>query len=193
MGLVLVTPATEEPVTREELKEHLKEDTADQDAHLSELIAAARGVAETYLRRALCAQQWRWTLDAFPCTRTPRDVPMPPLLSIDSVRYLDFAGAEQLLDPAVYDVDVDSQPGRIARAYSQVWPSTYEALGAVRILFTAGWADAKDIPDPIKTGMKTLIGTWYLNRESVKVGTIVARVPDTVRAMWAPWKMPYFR
>lgn len=192
MGLQLVQPATQQPVALEDLADHIKPvESGEEDTWLLEQIAAATATAETYLRRVLCQQQWRWTLDAFPCGVVA--LPKPPLLTVDSIKYLDLGGVETTLDASVYTVDAYATPGRLALAYGQVWPTARPELAAVRILLTAGYADAKSIPEGIKSGIKKLIATAYAHRESTITGTIIAKVPDAVKADWAPWKLPYFR
>ncbi|MBN9265961.1 MAG: phage gp6-like head-tail connector protein [Hyphomicrobium sp.] len=61
--VTLVTGPSVEPVTLDELKAWAKIDSADEDALLTSLIAAARDAAEQYLRRALITQTVRLTLD----------------------------------------------------------------------------------------------------------------------------------
>jgi len=193
VGLILVTPPTEQPVLVEDLITAIHPvESGEENDLLESYIAAAAATAETYLRRALCAQQWQWSLDGFPGSSVLRP-PKPPLISVDSIKYLDPDGALTTLDPAVYTVDLTAVPGRVALAWAQTWPSTRQELAAVRITFTAGWAKAKDLPEGIKAGMKSLIGTWYESRETVTLDGAASEIPDTVKRMWAPYRMPYFR
>jgi hypothetical protein len=95
------------------------------------------------------------------------DIPLPPLQSITAVRYLDFAGTLQTVDPSAYNVSLDT-PGRIQPQYSHVWPISRPTIDSVQITFVAGYgATADKIPSPFSQAMKLLIGHWYEHREEV--------------------------
>ena len=63
MGLALVTDVTEEPVSLDEQKAHLRLDTADDDAYLAGCITAARVWVEGQTKRAILPQTWDYTID----------------------------------------------------------------------------------------------------------------------------------
>ncbi|NDA93971.1 MAG: hypothetical protein EBX90_11955, partial [Betaproteobacteria bacterium] len=58
-------PATE-PLSLEEVKEHLRIDSSAEDALLQMYIEAARKVCEHNTARALITQTWETTFDRFP-------------------------------------------------------------------------------------------------------------------------------
>jgi uncharacterized phiE125 gp8 family phage protein len=155
------------------------------DPQLNNLIRTAREVAELSLGRALITSQWKLVLDCFPSY--PADeikLPRPNLISVESVQYRDFSGAQQTLDPTIYTVDTDSLPGRIVRNFSRVWPPTVPQRNAVWINFTAGYGATRDrVPQAIKQGMLLLIGEMYENPESLNVGNIVSEMP-TLKRLW---------
>ena len=189
MGLKLITAPTELPVSLAEMKEHLHYTLDDQDARITSLIHVAREAAETETDRALCPQGWKLTLDGFPSGQTLIRIPKPPLESIDSVLYTDPAGNVQTLDPADYQVDTDSEPGRIAPASGLAWPETHpEALGAVAVIFTAGWQAANQVPAEIKHAMKLLVGHWFVNLEAVTTEDIPRRMTLAVHMLLTHWK-----
>lgn len=127
MALKLITPPTIEPVTLDEVKEHCRIDSAEDDNFLNNLITVARQEAEKITRRQLITATWELRLDHFPggCFigswsgdysvnkklvpgRNQSDtiyLPMPPLQSvtpiapvvIGGVKYLDSAGVEKTL------------------------------------------------------------------------------------------------
>lgn len=169
MTLTIVTKPTEYPLTLAEAKNHLRID-ADQtgdDALIDGLVAAATTHAENYLGRALCSQTWKLLLDCFEnCIR----LPLPPLQSITSVKYLDTSGTEQTLATSVYrTLGVGSEgEGAIERDYGQVWPSTYSVSEAVRITFVAGYANAGVVPQVIKQAMLLHLTALYEMREPSK-------------------------
>jgi hypothetical protein len=53
----------------------------------------------------------------------------------------------------------------------------------VIVKFDCGYGGQSAVPATLKEAMKLLIGTWYENRESVVVGTIVAKLPDAVESL----------
>lgn len=153
------------------------------DVELSALIQTAREYAETVTRRALIEQSWTLTLDTFPAGDTI-EIPRPPLISVESITYLDTAGASQTYAAANYSVDTTGLVGRIVLDYGLSWPSTQSARNAVTIAFTAGYGDeASDVPASIRHAMKLMVGHWYAHREAVNVGNIVTPMPMAVDAL----------
>src|SRR5690554_6904374 len=129
-ALVRVTQPAEEPVTLVEAKTHLRVDATDEDALISSLIASAREHVEAFQLRALVTQTWRLSLDRFPRGRVIR-LPRPPLQSVTSITYTDPGGAQQTLSNTLYDVDTDSEPGRIVLKDDADWPDTADVPRAV--------------------------------------------------------------
>ena len=183
MSLKLITAPTQEPVTLGEAKDHLRVDNADDDALISALILAARQWAEEYTGRQFVTATWDWMMDGFCNTFM---VPLPPLQSVTSIKYLDTAGAEQTLASSTYRVDAVSEPGRIALDYGQSWPSTYPVINAVTVRFVAGYTT---VPEPIRWALLMLINELYEQRQESIVGNIVTSAPFHVRAMLTQFKV----
>lgn len=139
MPLKLITAPAAEPVSLADAKAHLRVDHAADDDLIAALIAAAREDAEHRLGRALVMQTLEQVCDAFPADGDI-ELPNPPLASVTSVKYLDSDGVEQTLSTSLYDVDSDSAPGEIHRAYGVTWPSTRCVENAVRARYVAGYA-----------------------------------------------------
>lgn len=179
-SLTRTVAPTLEPMTLQEAKDHLKVDTTDEDSLIEPLITAVRQHVEGrdgWLGRALLTQTWEWRLDRFPTGRSWKDalrVPLPPLQSVTSIQYVDTAGATQTWSPSLYNVSTYSQPGRIAPAFGQVFPSTQTVIDAVTVTFVAGYgANPEDIPGPILAALKLMIGDLYCNRDTrLRQGTI---------------------
>ena len=72
MPLQLVSPPTEEPVTLEDLAQHVRQDNVDDDDYLEALIPAARELIEQSTGRAFIDQTWKLTLRDFPISGLPR-------------------------------------------------------------------------------------------------------------------------
>lgn len=181
MALVLNTAATTEPVSLTEARLHLRVDANEDSVLIESLIKAATNQAQIFTHRQFINATWKLILDGFP---TEIVVPRPPLSSVTSIQYVDTAGATQTLATAGYQVDTDTEPGRIREAYGQQWPSTRDEMGAVTVTYVAGYgATATSVPEDIKAAIKLLVAHWYENREPVVVGSTAVLLPLTVEAL----------
>lgn len=199
MPTQIVTPPSVEPVTLTEAKAHLRVDVTDDDLLIGSLIIAARQFAETVTRRALVTQSWKMTQDQFPAPgmnvssanwygpqwgispgplsslrvdgKTGFEIylPLPPLQTVDSVKYYDQDGVQQTLSSSLYIVDTVSEPARITPAYGTTWPSTQNRINAVEVAFTCGYGLAVAVPDGIKSWIKIRIGSLYEHRAEVAI------------------------
>jgi uncharacterized phiE125 gp8 family phage protein len=162
-GLVLVTPPAEEPVSLDEMKQHLRVDIMEDDLLIESLITTAREYVEMFTRRQLVTAEWGLTLDEWPaCIRPPR----PPLMGVMTLAYTDSAGQPQTLDPARYQVDMSREPGRILPAHGTSWPAVQPGPGAVQLLYQAGYGAAVDVPHTFKAAIKLVVGDLYEHREA---------------------------
>jgi hypothetical protein len=156
------------------------------DPLLNIFVAAARAEAEARISRQLLTATWELYLDSFSREQLQAaaqdlervlinqlmgvdgtiQMPLPPLQSITSIKYLDTAGVEQTLAAAAYRVDTVSAPGRVTPAYGYSWPSTYPVTNAVVIRFVAGYGDAAAaVPLKIRQWIMAAVGAMYENRE----------------------------
>jgi uncharacterized phiE125 gp8 family phage protein len=209
-ALVVVTQPTSEPVSVVEAKNFLRVSVTDDDALIAGLIQAAREMVEAFTGRSLVRKQYRQSLDAFPYYTDsivsqnayppsyyalPRysttlwnysqliKLFAPPLVSVDSLKYIDPSGTEQTLDPSKYIVDSDSEPARIFPAVGQFWPPVLYVPNAVKITFTAGFtADASQVPQAVKTACLMLVANFYENREAAQPGSF-GELPNHVKAL----------
>ena len=185
MSLTLTTPATVEPITLQQAKEHLRLDTADDDSVVGLNILAAREKAEEITNRALITQTWTWKLDRFPVSSAiALRVPRSPLSSITSIQYVDSDGVTQTWASSNYDVATPGGPrpdrGRIMPAYGEVWPTTREQMDAVTIIFIAGYGGAaEDMPANLVSAMLLHVGTLFEHRENEVIGPNAIELPET--------------
>lgn len=185
MARTLVTPPTVEPISVAEAKSHLRVEISTDDTLIGNLIAAARQHAETALRRALITQTWDLFLDAFPSRNGAISVPLPPLQTIDSIKYVDTFGVTRTLTGAKYKVDAATEPARVVPTYDEDWPETREEINAVTVRFTAGYGDAgDDVPEKLRQAMLLMIGHWYENREEVVIGGVPAPIPFAAKSLF---------
>ena len=175
------TPA--KPVSVADLKAHLRIRHDDEDALIESLLDAATSWIETELGLALCEQGWRLSLDMLPYAI---DIPLGPVSAITAITYVDLDGQTQTLDPDLYDVDYDTKPVTIFRAYGQTWPRTAPRPGAVKVSFTAGF---EMVPMAIVHAIKLLVGEWYLNRENSGPDKL-SPISVHVQALIANWRLP---
>jgi uncharacterized phiE125 gp8 family phage protein len=170
--LQLVTPPPVEPLTLAQAKAHLRVTDSADDDFITDLITIAREQVEHDTKRALIRQTWDWYLDAFPAWFR---VPLPPLQGIAYIQYLDTSETLQILDPAVYRVDLNPDQGRINLEYARVWPWSFPVTRAVTVRFVAGYPSdggspedlLANVPRRLVQAMRLLIGSLYENREAV--------------------------
>ncbi|HVL75307.1 MAG TPA: head-tail connector protein [Noviherbaspirillum sp.] len=176
MNLRLVTPPDGELIPLNEVKTHLRVDSAltADDGLIQSLVTAAMQTAEHRTGRSLLPQTWELALDRFP-EKIALD--KPPIIEVESVKYVDANGDLQILPESDYLLDDFGEPGRLIPAYSKSWPMTREQPNAVRIRFRAGYENAAAVPQAIKQWILLTVGTMYENREGVVVGQSVQSLP----------------
>lgn len=201
---VLVTAPTQDVMSLAEVKEQLRIADDMQDDIVSAILAATSAQLDPamggWLGRALRPQTWEFRLDRFPCREI--ELPFPPLISVDSVKYDDANGTEQTLAEGV-SFRVLGLGGRgkqsIAPLYNQIWPAARCDFESVRIRFTSGYDADEDpdaLPKPIKQAIQIGVAklyslgekSIYLNRQSIaglidKSWSISADLEDTVKSM----------
>lgn len=197
MALKLITPPTEQVVTTIEAKLHATIEHNDKDGLIDLYIAAATAHLDGkngILQRALNEQTWELAYDEFPDGAI--EIPLPPLISITSVKYDDTNGDEQTIDPANYYVDTASEPGWIVPISTFIWPTPLEAANAVRIRFVAGYQEesgASGVPQPIKQAIMIMVADMIDNRETVTPQNISrVNVPMAVDRLLNQYKVHAF-
>ena len=163
--MVVTNSPTAEPVSLDEAKDHVRPPGDEDDTYIDALIAAARSLCETHTRRAIAVASYRESFGCFPASGVI-EISNPPLVSVESVQYVDTDGATQTLSPTQWVADTASEPGRVMRAYGVSWPAirTSGVAEPVQVNFTAGYVAA---PRAIKQAMLLMIGHWYEHREAV--------------------------
>lgn len=193
MGLKLITPPASNPITLDEAKKHLRVSSNDDDTMITNMVAAATRYAEQFLGRAFVDQTWELVLDDFPVAEIK--IPLPPLIEVQSVKYFDPNGDEQIVDTANYFVDNVSQPGWVVPEGNLVWPTTLAAINSVIIRFRAGYADiggsppVSTVPDDIKSALLLLLGTLYEFREDTVLDMTTLRMPFSADIMLRNYKV----
>lgn len=192
MSLVRVTAPTVTPVLLDEQRSHMRVYHRDDDDYIESLLAAATEWVETFTRRALITQTWRWKQNSFSwCMEVPR----PPLQSVTAASFTYIAGDGTVtqVPESVYEVDTDSEPGRVYLAYSQSWPTPRSEQLAVSMTYVAGYgATGAAVPAPIRHAIMLHAAHLYEHREPVIAGVMATRVPDATHSLLYPYQMPVF-
>ncbi len=185
MSLQLITPPALEPVTLDEAKAHLKVDTADDDALIATLIAAARTRAEWHCGRAFITQAWILWLDCWPGDGEI-EIPLPPLQAVSAITTYARDGSPGTLDPLTYTVDAASQPGRVVLACAAVPPlANLRRINAIAVAFSAGYGTTESsVPAPIREAILEIVAELYANR-----GDAAATPSPAALALLAPYRM----
>lgn len=177
MPLIRIVEPTAEPLTREEVKQHLRIESTEEDILIDGFIKVARSEAESYMRRQIMPAKWRLTLQSFPSSTGALCLPKPPLSSEASAVEVHFykntmSSADDTTWPSSeYIVDRNSAISMIYPAPGYSYPScvTTERQDAVRIEFWSGYANRHEVPEPIKLWMKMKIGQYYEHREAFSI------------------------
>jgi uncharacterized phiE125 gp8 family phage protein len=165
MALKLITPPSLLPVSLAEAKMQCRVDTADEDSLISGMIAAATDKAEHYTGRAIMAQTWELSLDAF---RSAIELTRIPVANISQFTYLDAQGVEQSLSPSQYYLvnSDDFTSAYLVPSVNMVWPSTGSYPNACTVRFVAGYANASAVPPAIKQWVLICVAAMYEYREA---------------------------
>lgn len=182
MSLTLLSPPAAEPVTLSDVKAHLRVTHSDEDALITGLSVAAVRAVEARGGLALMPQQWRLTLDAVP--EDTLFLSLSPVTAIDDVAVIGGEGTPQSVAAALYDA-VLGPHARIRPAGP--WPLPSPAIGGVRVDFTAGYADAEDVPEELKQAVLLFAAHLYETREAAGE-TRIYTFPQTVDALIAPFR-----
>ncbi len=151
----------DEPISLADLAAHLRRDiTAEQD-YLATLISAARADAEAIMGWPVCSSQFLQTEIGW---ADGIALSMQPVQSVQTVKYLDATGTEQTL--AGTEWRLQSANSKIVPAFGKTWPATLVADDAVRVTYTAGYANPASVPAPIKQWIKLRAAAFDLYREA---------------------------
>ena len=202
--LTRLVDAAVEPVSLTSVKTWLRVDNYAEDDLISDLITAARLECESRNNRSFIATTWEYTVnrEAWQGNRpgdgcgwqgsgifypgapfgSPRPVirlPMPPLISVESMHSVAFDGVATLIDVDSF-VAHPGTPGYVTLPYGWDWPSA-SAYSSVRIKYRAGYGELPaDVPRNIVHAIRLLIAHYYEHR------TTNAEVPDAVENLLSP-------
>lgn len=180
----VITEPTQEPITLEQAKTHLRTYGDHEDLNIDQIdIPAARQHCEDQTNRQFITATLELSLDDFPRGTCAILVPRAPLRAVNSVTYIASDGAETVLSSSDYVVDVRHEPGRILPKFGKPWPATRkrEAGATVLVEFEAGYGGPSDVPARLRSAMLLMVGHLYYFREGAVVGASVAELPMGVQ------------
>lgn len=194
MSVRQLTEPPYEPISRAEAKRwcRIDSDITDQDAVIDMLIQGMREYAENLTGRVFVQRTFQLVLPSYQglyidgALRTGIELPYPPLVSVDSITYIDTDGDVTTLATTEYDVHTWREPGIVVQEWNSTWPSFRGEPDAIRVNFTAGYAPGSPndengyqevLPAKLKLWMQARISTLYENREQFEVGHIVQDIP----------------
>lgn len=218
--LRLIAGPTESVVTLAQARAQCRVDevNTDEDATLLLYIVAATRRLDGgggILGRCLRPQTWELIVPRFPAAtqgswhypagsydiRGAIRLPLPPTISVLSVKYLDEAEVLQTLSPTLYRVTVpgDDEGAQIKPVIGATWPLTVQdAPDAVRVRFRAGYRSSDSplaspepnvVPEEIQQAILLTVGSWFENRSDDVVGTNAMPLPSGVAALIAPYRL----
>lgn len=199
----VTSPPASEPVTLEEVKLFLKVDDGTDDSLITSLIVAAREAAENYLRKSLITQTVRLILDRFPFYGSADNLavygtvqgsvaalknsdrvinlPLPPILSIASVKTYNEANTGATLSSSLYVLDEIG--GRVLFNKDAELPTGLREKAAVEVNYTAGYgATASSVPSAIKNAIMMHVKRMYDYRT-------MCDMPADCKALLQPYKL----
>jgi uncharacterized phiE125 gp8 family phage protein len=195
MGLIRTVAPTELPVDVEVARTRLRIEDHVAQSEIQRLLSTSTQQAEHVTQRAIVTQQWQLVVPSFnpifPKTGALK-LPKPPLVSVESVQYMDTDGELQTLAEELYEVDVTELFGCIRPAFNEEWPDIACYPTAVRVNFTAGYGSRNDIdtnqPDLVMA-ILLMAGHYDINREAT-TDRPMSELPLGVRSLLAPYAVP---
>lgn len=181
--LTSLTPAAS-PVSVAEMRQWLKEPPHEEDSFIGRLLKSATERIEAQTGIALSRRQFVYAAREGVTSRyapgvviaTGVSLPRGPLVSVESVKVVDYKGDETALI-ADEDYYVSLAEGRITLAQARSL-----AIGDyVQVEFTAGYESAAAVPEALREAVMLTVADRFLNRTSIITGTVVASLPNNVR------------
>lgn len=152
MALKLITPASVLPVSVAEVKLSCRIDGAELDADIADMIQDAARLVSHETGQSLTEEVWELAYDCFP---PAFELTRVPVANVVSLKYI-AAGSEQTLVSTAYALDSADLygPHYVVPAVDASWPSTDAVVNAVRLRYTAGYADAATVPGHLRRQVK---------------------------------------
>lgn len=172
----LVTAPASPAIALDQLKEFVRVESDEFDAQLAFFAAAAVDHIEGLCSIRLAPQAVQLLADSW---SDLDHLPIGPVTDIVSIHYLDVAGAEQLLEPARYELTGADLETGIRLSVGSIWPAARAVGGAIRVNLTVGY---QDIPPAVLAAALYHASDIFAFRETAVVGTVAAKIPMSATA-----------
>ena len=188
MYLTVSTPPAVTPVTLTQAKAQLRVTWDDEDVHITSCINHATAVTETIQRRSIINRTYKLLIDNFDYETR---LPMPPLVSVTSIKYYDVDGVQQTLSDSEYQVVLHDSVPFVTPSVDGSWPATDGRRNAIEIVYIAGYGESNDdIPKDTEAGILKLVSDGYEHRESEIVGVMTMSMKRTADSLIRMNKVP---
>ena len=185
-----------QPITLEEARDHLRLVASGSplshpdDSTVEAYIKAATGYAEDRTNKVFAQREFTLKRNSF---SRVMELPVFPVLSVDSITYIDIDGIEQTVAASSIQTITDHIPAIVV--LDDVPSVDGDTLNAVTITVTAGIEsansppDADKIPEQVKQAIKLMVGHFYENREAVSIDGTPSTVPFATDALLWPHRV----
>ena len=184
MRLTKLTNPQTLPVSLDAIKHHVAIDLSESgyDPLLTDLIRSAAEWVESETHVTLIATQLRAVWPEPPAEVVK--LPAWPVSAVESITYLDTAGASQTLSAANYRTELVQCPATVRPGISLDWPDTLvDSIVGFTVNMTAGYASAAVVPHAFRHLIKLLVGHWFKHREGVLVGATSKEIELAVESL----------
>ena len=208
---IVATPSIE-PVTLEEVKDHLKETSTDNDSILTALIISARQSAEMFTGRAFITQTWQMFMNYFSRLNNSSEwwdgvrerpisflnkfsddieIPIAPLQSIAHIKIYDDEDTAVTFDSSNYFVSfydgLYARNGRVTLREGSTWPTVDRVADGIEIQFIAGYGDlTTDVPESIRQAIMQEVAFLFENRGECSVSSVNS---ETAKSLLNPFRI----
>jgi uncharacterized phiE125 gp8 family phage protein len=193
MKAAIVTAPLLEPVTVQEVKDHLGVTIHDDDQMIAGMISSAREYVEDVTRRKIMTQTWDYYLDKFPKVGYIT-LPFGNLQSVTYVKYTDSDGSQTTMTVTTeYLVETNGTGlGKVVLPPDVTWPSFVPySSNPIVVRFICGWTTQALVPYAIKAAIMMNVSDMYENRGeriiTVGQGVIENMVSDRLLASHRLW------
>lgn len=181
MNVKLIPSTITEPLSLNEIKKYLRIDSSftEDDSDLQSFITVARDhIEQGILNRSVVIKDFEMTIERF---ENEIEIPIIPLIGVNSITYKDIEGVTHTLDPSNYIVNTDYEPGSVTLKSIPTFEAYQKA--PIKIRFKAGYDNP---PEVCKQAIKLLVSHMYDNRELVSDQKLY-ETPITVKYLLAPY------
>lgn len=174
-------------------------------------IAAATSHFQEQTGRQVIIAPFEYRLDCPPPCDRFIEIPRAPLVSVDGITFAsDGSPSIDTFSADNYDVIAPTgdhaPPGRIVLKSGASWPTTSQVDGALRIEFSAGYADSSEgVPKLIQAALMFLVGHFHKYGEEVigvmeansltklplGASTMIEAFRNTALRTQALWEVPW--